>query len=239
MKFFIVACLLVGASAYVHQKRDTAALIKDKFDDLKDGCFPRGSGKGCSCTFKANDGSEVVNTFESDSECKKSVEGNFKEINFLKQKLSEVQAENKKKLNEEFNEKFGSLKENCFPRPSGGCRCSEKDADGNEVTKNYNTKAECNVPARVKRGQVLSSAGRDQNVRDPVREKAQQNYAAVIQELKDKFKNNREGCFPRPKGCLCVTGKDSLGHDITTRYMKDEDCKCKAGEPGCPATAGA
>ncbi|KAE9550012.1 hypothetical protein FO519_006780 [Halicephalobus sp. NKZ332] len=225
MKLFVVLCLLAGSSAFVHQKRDTAALIKDKFEDFREGCFPRGSGKGCSCTTKSNDGSEVVNTFSDDSECKKSVE--------------ETQAENKKKLNEEFNQKFGSLKENCFPAPSGGCRCTEKDSEGNEVTKKYNTKEECNVPARVKRGQVLSSAGRDQNVRDPVREKAQQNYAAVIQELKDKFRNNREGCFPRPKGCLCVTGKDSLGHDITTRYMKDEDCKCKPGEPGCPAAAGA
>uniref|UniRef100_A0A914R910 Uncharacterized protein n=1 Tax=Parascaris equorum TaxID=6256 RepID=A0A914R910_PAREQ len=39
-----------------------------------------------------------------------------------------------------------------------------------------------------------------QNVRDPVRERAQANYAAVVNELNEKFKGLKEGCFPRPKG---------------------------------------
>ncbi|KAI6206823.1 hypothetical protein M3Y94_00957900 [Aphelenchoides besseyi] len=78
----------------------------------------------------------------------------------------------------------------------------------------------------------------DQNVRDPVREKAAQNYQAVLNELKDKFRGLKEGCFPRPKGCLCVIGKDGNGRDLTERRMKDSDCKCQPGERGngCPAT---
>lgn len=103
--------------------------------------------------------------------------------------------------------------------------------------------------ARVKREERPS-----QNVRDPVREKAQANYQLVINELKDKFKGLKEGCFPRPKGesplsssspsyssslsgCLCTIGKTPEGRDITERRMKDVDCKCKEGErgPGCPA----
>lgn len=39
-----------------------------------------------------------------------------------------------------------------------------------------------------------------QNVRDPVREQAQANYRAVVNELNEKFKGLREGCYPRPKG---------------------------------------
>lgn len=82
-----------------------------------------------------------------------------------------------------------------------------------------------------------ASHGFDQNVRDPVREKAQQNYQAVLNELKEKFRGLKEGCFPRPKGCLCVIGKDVDGRDRTERRMKDADCKCASGDhsPGCPA----
>jgi hypothetical protein len=48
-------------------------------------------------------------------------------------------------LNEEFKEKFGALRENCFPRPSGGCRCNEKNAQGDEITVNYDSISECGV----------------------------------------------------------------------------------------------
>ncbi|KAK6024463.1 hypothetical protein OSTOST_09725 [Ostertagia ostertagi] len=151
-------------------------------------------------------------------------------------------AEHKKELNEEIKDKFGDFKENCFPKPSGGCKCNEKDAQGNEVVTAYNNAEECKI-SRVKRDVGVATQrqpssvhqthqkarARDQpsqNVRDPIRERAQANYAAVLDELHNKFKGLKEGCFPRPKG-----------RDITERRMKDADCKCKEGERGhgCPA----
>lgn len=54
-------------------------------------------------------------------------------------------AENKKALNEEFKEKYGQLKENCFPRPGKGCRCTEKDASGHDKEKLYDSDADCKV----------------------------------------------------------------------------------------------
>lgn len=198
------------------EKRDTATLIKEKFGDFKDNCYPRGSANGCRCTIEAANGAQAIQTFDNDEQCRKPVE---------------VQtAENKAALNEEFTQKYGGLKENCFPRPGKGCRCTEKDASGNEVERRYEADADCKAPSRQKRQ-------RDQNVRDPVRERAQQNYAAVVNELKDKFRGLKEGCYPRPKGCLCVIGKDNNGRDITERRMKDSDCKCQPGDRsrGCPA----
>jgi hypothetical protein len=52
---------------------------------------------------------------------------------------------NKQKLNEEFTSKYGGLKTNCFPRPGRGCRCTEKDASGNEVIRRYESDADCKV----------------------------------------------------------------------------------------------
>jgi hypothetical protein len=209
------ATLLLCATAvfcYTVDKRDTAAVIREKFGDFKDNCFPRGSVNGCKCTIKKTDGAEEVQTFDGDEQCRKPIE---------------VQtAENKQAMNEEFKEKYGNLKQNCFPRPGKGCRCTEKDANGSEVEHKYETDAECKEPIRQKR--------QSQNVRDPVRERAQQNYAAVVNELKDKFRGLKQGCFPRPKGCLCVIGKDNNGRDITERRMKDSDCKCKPGDRTCP-----
>jgi len=54
-------------------------------------------------------------------------------------------AENKKKLNEEFEAKYGGMKDNCFPRPLRGCRCVEKDANGEEIEKRYEADADCKV----------------------------------------------------------------------------------------------
>ncbi|VDK71802.1 unnamed protein product, partial [Cylicostephanus goldi] len=151
-------------------------------------------------------------------------------------------ADNKKQLNEEIKEKFGDFKENCFPKPTGGCRCNEKDAQGNEVVTAYNDAAQCKIRSKRDVGATVQRQpatinqpaqkyrSRDQpsqNVRDPVRERAQANYAAVLDELHNKFKGLKEGCFPRPKGCLCVIGKTAEGRDITERRMKDADCKCK------------
>uniref|UniRef100_A0A914E5C7 Uncharacterized protein n=1 Tax=Acrobeloides nanus TaxID=290746 RepID=A0A914E5C7_9BILA len=212
----LLAFYLIGLSALNLQKRDTAQLIKNKFEDFKENCFPRGSLDGCKCTIKSSDGTEEIKTYDSDTECKKPVE---------------IQTmENKAELNKEFEQKYGNMKENCFPRPGKGCRCVEKDASGNEVERRYEEDSDCKVPQRVKRE-------RDYNVRDPVREQAQQNYQAVVNELKDKFRGLKEGCYPRPRGCLCVIGKDSSGREITQRRMKDSDCKCQPGEhgQGCPA----
>jgi hypothetical protein len=149
--------------------------------------------------------------------------------------------ENKAKLNEEFRAKYGGLKENCFPRPGKGCRCVEQDANGEDMEKKYESEGDCKVSLRARRDVRRPSHGDSdapsQNVRDPVREKAQANYALVIEELKNKFKGLKEGCYPRPKGCLCVIGKDVDGRDITERRIKDSDCKCKPNERSrdCPA----
>ncbi|CAD6196167.1 unnamed protein product [Caenorhabditis auriculariae] len=212
--------------------------ILKKYGDFKENCFAKPSG-GCKCNVDLGQG-EVVQEFSADEDCKKSVEL--------------VTAEHKKELNEEIKEKFGDFKENCYPKPSGGCKCNEKDGSGNEVVTAYNNVEQCRV-SRDKRDvavqqqrqpQVVGRVTKDQSpsrtqpnydVRDPVREKAQANYAAVLEELKTKFKGLKEGCFPRPKGCLCVIGKTPDGRDITERRMKDSDCKCQEGERsrGCPA----
>jgi len=219
--------------------------IQEKFGDFKENCFPKPSG-GCKCNVDLGQG-ETVMEFSDAKDCRKSIEAET--------------AENKKKLNEEIAEKFGNFKENCFPKPSGGCKCTEKDSNGNEVSNSYNNAEQCRElippnnrgkrdtgvqvqrqPAQLDRNvkdrSRSPSVGRpNYDVRDPVRERAQQNYAAVLDELHNKFKGLKEGCFPRPKGCLCVTGKTADGRDITQRYMSDADCKCKPGEKGpqCPA----
>ncbi|EFO89989.1 hypothetical protein CRE_22082 [Caenorhabditis remanei] len=225
--------------ATAENKKAVNEEIKQKYGDFKDNCFPKPSG-GCKCNVDLGHGEEVAE-YSADADCKKSVES--------------VTAEHKKELNEEIKEKFGAFKENCFPKPSGGCKCNEKDANGNEVVTAYNNPEQCKVSAaRVKRDvgatvqrqpvsvaranvKDVKQAQPNYDVRDPVRERAQANYAAVVDELKNKFKGLKEGCFPRPKGCLCVIGKTPEGRDITDRRMKDADCKCKEGErgPGCPA----
>ncbi|EFO18670.2 hypothetical protein LOAG_09824 [Loa loa] len=139
----------------------------------------------------------------------------------------------KKRLNVEIKDRYGNYKEDCFPLPSGGCRCVGKDKAGNEVVKKYDDGALCKSLQKSKR---TVNERPSQNIRDPVRERAQANYRAVINELNEKFKGLKEGCFPRPKGCLCVIGKDRNGRDITERREKDRDCKCQPGERGhgCP-----
>jgi len=190
--------------------------IRQRFGDFKADCFPKPSG-GCSCNERDVNGTEMVAKYDKDEQCKVPLDVVVNRIH----------------VNEEIKEKFGDFKENCFPKPSGGCRCNERDSNGTEVEKKYDTDVECKVPMatfRMKRNQP------SQNVRDPVREKAQQNYQAVLNELNEKFKGLKEGCYPRPKGCLCVIGKDANGRDLTERRMKDSDCKCREGDrsPGCP-----
>ncbi|CAB3409584.1 unnamed protein product [Caenorhabditis bovis] len=214
--------------------------IKQKFGAFKDNCFPKPSG-GCKCNVDLGHGETVIE-YSRDSDCKKAVEVKT--------------AEDKKNVNDEIKEKFGNFKENCFPKPSGGCKCNEKDANGNEVVTSYNNAEQCSVrakrdigvqhqrqPSSVARASVKdlpqhqSRSQPNYDVRDPVRERAQANYAAVVDELKNKFKGLKDGCYPRPRGCLCVIGKTPEGRDITERRMKESECKCAEGErgPGCPA----
>ncbi|VDM12317.1 unnamed protein product [Wuchereria bancrofti] len=136
-------------------------------------------------------------------------------------------------MNKEIKDRYGNYKQDCFLLPSGGCKCSERDEVGNEVVKKYDDGAHCKFSQKNKR---TANEQPPQNARDPIRERAQANYRAVINELNEKFKGLKEGCFPRPKGCLCVIGKDQDGRDITERRMKDRDCKCQPGERshGCP-----
>ena len=58
-----------------------------------------------------------------------------------------------------------------------------------------------------------------QNVRDPVRERAQANYAAVVKELNEKFKGLKEGCYPRPKGKLGEFAKQCHGQVLNLGHL--------------------
>ncbi|TMS38030.1 hypothetical protein L596_004845 [Steinernema carpocapsae] len=274
-----LACALLAVSGLSVQKRDTAVLVHQKVDNLRDGCFPRGGG-GCSCTIK-KDGADETQSFDDLEACRrqtiqtaknkmtlnqefKQKFGNLKENCFPKPKsgcrcnvrdeagaevmktfekeedcrevMDESAKEAKAAVNEEIKQKFGQFKENCFPKPSGGCKCNEKDGNGNEVVATYGSDAECKVSVSERSKRSPQRERPSQNVRDPVREQAQRNYAAVINELNEKFKGLKENCFPRPKGCLCIIGKDKDGRDINDRRMKDKDCKCQPGERGngCP-----
>ncbi|CAJ0600865.1 unnamed protein product [Cylicocyclus nassatus] len=73
-----------------------------------------------------------------------------------------------------------------------------------------------NQPAQEYRARYQQS----QNVGYPIRERQ-----AVLDEFHDKINGLKEGCFPRPKGCLCVIGKTAEGRDITERRMRDADCR--------------
>uniref|UniRef100_A0AC35U7A8 Thyroglobulin type-1 domain-containing protein n=1 Tax=Rhabditophanes sp. KR3021 TaxID=114890 RepID=A0AC35U7A8_9BILA len=250
----LLVCL-VGCQAKDLVKRDTAVLINQQFGDFKENCYPIPSG-GCSCT-SSNSENEAPTIYKDVQLCKKPIE---------------VQTfENKMKMNEEFKKRVGSMRENCFPKPSGGCKCVEGD-DGEERIVIHKDIAACQISAetRVKRKvaymqykpncsakagggcicTIHNRSGLDTvqsyykdseckvatEAKDPVREAAQANYAKVVEELNNKFKGLRENCYPRPKGCMCIVGKDSLGHDINERRMTDSTCKCADGEVSkeCP-----
>ncbi|VDK76284.1 unnamed protein product [Litomosoides sigmodontis] len=200
-------------------KRDTTTILQKKHDNLRENCSPRPGG-GCTCIVKQGSGVETAENYDSYEQCMLDI--------------TVQTVHNKKNVNEEIKDRYGNYKEGCFPTPSGGCKCIERDAAGDEVVKKYN-KTQCKIPQRIKR---TANERPSQNVRDPVRERAQANYRAVINELNEKFKGLKEGCFPRPRGCLCVIGKDQDGRDITERRIKDRDCKCQPGEHGhgCPAS---
>lgn len=39
----------------------------------------------------------------------------------------------------------GNLRENCFPRPSGGCICTVKQSNGVETVENYSSDEQCKL----------------------------------------------------------------------------------------------
>uniref|UniRef100_A0A915PHQ2 Uncharacterized protein n=1 Tax=Setaria digitata TaxID=48799 RepID=A0A915PHQ2_9BILA len=207
-------------------KRDTATIFKKQYGNLRENCFPRPSG-GCQCIVKERNGTETIKNYDSDEWCKLS---------------AEVQTMHRKKqLSEEIKDRFGNYKENCFPMPTGGCKCTERGAVGDKMIKKYDDDTQCKVSQELEdfqKNKRTTGERPSQNVRDPIRERAQANYRAVINELNEKFRGLKEGCFPRPKGCLCVVGKDRDGRDITERRLKDRDCKCQPGErsQGCPVS---
>ncbi|KAI6238151.1 hypothetical protein M3Y99_00712700 [Aphelenchoides fujianensis] len=102
---------------------------------LREGCFPRpGEKAGCRCTTKDPNGHDVTKILETDAECAI--------------KHDPQQIDNKKAVLEELKTDVANLKDGCYPRPSNiGCRCTEKDADGHDVAKIYETDAECRTDA--------------------------------------------------------------------------------------------
>lgn len=148
---------------------------------MRAGCFPKPSG-GCRCTEKNAEGKEATVNHDSMADCG--------------EQHAPASIDAKKEVNKELKEKSAGLKENCYPRPGSGCRCVEKAGNGTEVTKQYDTEAECKAKTRRKRdddrdrsrSQSPSDRSRSQSPSDPVREKAAQNYQAVLNELKDKFR---------------------------------------------------
>lgn len=41
---------------------------------------------------------------------------------------------------------YGDFKEDCFPRPSGGCRCNIKATDGHVTVRQFDSEDECKIP---------------------------------------------------------------------------------------------
>ncbi|MFH4983598.1 hypothetical protein AB6A40_010307 [Gnathostoma spinigerum] len=180
----------------LQRRRRSTAVLTHQPNAFAESCHPR--GRGCECRVRANtQGRMETLTFNMD--CKAAI----KELQT---------AANKKKLSEEIKNKYGGFRDGCFPRPSGGCRCNEKNDKGEDMVKTYSNAEDCQVRVRTSR-----ASGRSQNVRDPVRERAQANYARVLDELKNKFAGLREGCFPRPKGDI---RDSSINYDDTPQISK-------------------
>ncbi|KFD57783.1 hypothetical protein M514_01453 [Trichuris suis] len=57
-----------------------------------------------------------------------------------------------------------------------------------------------------------------------IEEQTRRNHARVIEEMKARFSNYRENCYPRPKnGCRCVENSKVVLYD------RDELCRVRAG----------
>lgn len=70
------------------------------------------------------------------------------------------------------------------------------------------------------RGTLSEDRGRQ------IEEQARRNHGAVINELKEKFKNYKENCFPMPKGCRCVE-KGPKGEEIVKRIHVEAECRVR------------
>lgn len=51
-----------------------------------------------------------------------------------------------KQLNEEITGQYGNYKEDCFPISSGGCKCIDRNATGDEAVKKYDDGMQCKIP---------------------------------------------------------------------------------------------
>ncbi|VDK71986.1 unnamed protein product [Gongylonema pulchrum] len=55
-------------------KRDTAAVLHERYGDFRENCFPQPSG-GCKCNIMGPGGVPAVKTYDSDVQCKLPIEG--------------------------------------------------------------------------------------------------------------------------------------------------------------------
>ncbi|VDP05667.1 unnamed protein product [Soboliphyme baturini] len=117
-----------GTSAYSFTERHRQVLneLKSRFHNLRPHCFPRPKN-GCKC---AENGNEVA--YSTDDECR------IIKDHQRGKEIEEKAREGHKQVINELNSRFRDYREECFPRPKSGCRCTEH---GKQVT--YGTDAEC------------------------------------------------------------------------------------------------
>uniref|UniRef100_A0A1I7XC45 Secreted protein n=1 Tax=Heterorhabditis bacteriophora TaxID=37862 RepID=A0A1I7XC45_HETBA len=168
--------------AYCAVRRDNTVTL-----ELYKNCFPKPTG-GCKCSVRDGN-NEKIEELNEDSECKKLIDAQT--------------VENKKKLNAEITQKFGDFKDNCYPKPSGGCKCNVDLGNGEEVVE-YALDALCK-----KRTEELTSEHK-KNLND---------------EIKEKFGDFRENCFPKPSGGCKCNEKDAHGNEVVATYNNANQCK--------------
>ncbi|MFH4973872.1 hypothetical protein AB6A40_000581 [Gnathostoma spinigerum] len=240
LRLIIVVGLATVLSATRYQ-RSTAVLIRQP-NAFADACHPQ--GHGCECRIPS-DIPGKVETLSFDKDCRGAIQ--------------ELQtAANKKKLNKEIEARFGDFRDGCFPRPSGGCRCNEKNAHGDEVVVNYRNSDECKVQTRQShvsspsdthqtdtfgeacrpsghgcecriksdtdgKMQILHFSTTCKNAAQELRTAA--NKQKLSEEIKTKFGDFKDGCFPRPSGGCRCNEKNSLGEEVVVTHDKPEECK--------------
>uniref|UniRef100_A0A915DIX9 Uncharacterized protein n=1 Tax=Ditylenchus dipsaci TaxID=166011 RepID=A0A915DIX9_9BILA len=257
LKLLPLICLaFVGANAVAPQKRDTSVLMKDQFADFgktasrevhymaasahatekckkpvevqtaenkkalneqitrkyanfRDNCFPRGSGSGCRCSTTNSLGQEETISFDTDDKCNKR----------WRSRLLKTRKQ--------------------LTRSSSRNMADSRRIASLDLAKAVDATKKTQLVRRWKCVMRLMPTARCVNPGECVVKVRRSQSEPVINELKDKFRGLKEGCYPRPKGCLCVIGKNSEGRDITQRRLKDSDCKCQPNERSrdCPAPA--
>ncbi|VDK20924.1 unnamed protein product [Anisakis simplex] len=166
-----------------------------RYGDFKEECFPRPSG-GCSCNIKDAQGRQSVQSFSDDQECKIPIHGWLLTLNnYMIETAIKKQA-----VNEEIKDKFGAFKENCFPKPSGGCKCNEKIHD-KEVVHVYENDEDCRV-----------------------------NAPSSAQKIHQKFGDFKENCFPTPSGGCKCNEVDEDGTQMVAFYDNVTGCKLKLSD---------